>query len=799
MNFRTTLVLLVLVAIGAAAWLISGRGGAAAPSADEEPKSSTETELRYVLDPRPEPKDVTRLTVERSGQPTLVFERTDEEDPASKQKIWRMRQPIDSATESYMVDGLVGSFVGLQYRTKHAPGAKDAVSPQTAGLEPPAVTYTMADKDGKEYKLQVGKKAALSNDTYVRGPGEVIYLCQRDFSYDFKKTVNDYRAKSLFKLSRKDVTHVRVEHAGQTYELSKSGDDWMLSQPQRAYADADKVKALVNAVGNLRVAEYIEDAPASLDAFGLDKPFLSVSVTSEETRELPATQPSESESQPAEPKKEAVTRTFALLAGAFADMESKNRYIKLADQPWVASADKQRFEEIVGALAGLRDTRLTRVKPETVTAIELRHGDQAAKLSKTDGQWRGEGDLAEADPQAVDSLVQALQDTRAIDFVEPSEPLEKYGLEPPRAELRVSTSAAVEPVVVQVGAVTASGRNAYARVVGQESILVISAAQADRLAPQPLALRSRTIFDIDPERIDKVRVEHAGKSYDLRRDAGGWSLVEPADAPADAERVAALANDLGRLRAKTVAGRADADTFGLANPSLTIRFSVMPPPQPQPAGSQPAESQPAPASAPAAPIEHVVVVNRPDDAVYLKKDDDAYVFEIDETVYNTFAAEFIRNQLFDFPPEQIVSIRIEREGKTLELIRDQEQWKFAPDLFVKLDQEKVKSLAQSICGWKVDQYVTYRGADTSESWISEAPIHLTLRLEDGSAVTLKVDRVRVGAAGQLAAWIERQRTFRLPPGAIANIAMDIDHYVQSETAKPRAPAPQPAPAPLPAP
>ncbi|MEP0845564.1 MAG: DUF4340 domain-containing protein [Phycisphaerae bacterium] len=795
MNFRTTIVLLVLVAIGAAAWLISGRGGS--PTTEAEPKKGAETELRYVLDPRPETKDVTRLTVERPGQPTLVFERSDEEDPATKQKLWRMRQPVDSATESYMVDGLVGSFVGLQYRTKYAPGAKDAVSPQTAGLEPAAVTYVMVDKDGKEYKLQVGKKAALSNDTYVRGPGDVIYLCQRDFSYDLKKTVNDYRAKSLFKLSRKDVTRVRVEYADQTYELSKSGDDWVLSEPHRAYADADKVKALVNAVGNVRVAEYLEDAPASLDSFGLDKPYLSVSVTSEETRQLPATQPAGSESQPAEPKTETVTRTFALLAGAFADMESKNRYIKLADQPWVASADKQRFEEIVGALAGLRDTRLTRLKPETVTTIELHYGDQAAKLSKVGGQWRGEGELAEADPQAVDSLVQALQDTRAIDFVEPSEALDKYGLQPPRAELHVSTSAAVEPIVVQVGAVTASGRNAYARVVGQESILVISAAQADRLAPQPLALRSRTIFDIDPERIDTARVEHAGKRYEMRRDAGGWSLVEPADAPADAERVAALVNDLGRLRAKTVAGRADVDTFGLSNPSLTIRFSVLPAPQSQPAESQPAESQPAPASEPAAPVEHVVVVNRPDDAVYLRKDDDAYVFEIDETVYNTFAAEFIRNQLFDFPPEQIVSIRIERDGKTLELIRDQDQWKYAPDLFVKLDQEKIKSLTQAICGWKVDRYVTYRDADTAESWISEAPIHLTLRLEDGSAVTLKVDRVRAGAAGQLAAWIEQKRTFRLPPGAIANIAMDIDQYVASETPKPRTPSPSPAPLPTP--
>lgn len=818
MNFRTTAVLLILVLAGGAWWLMMG--DRARDTGDAATDSSGE--LRYVLgDARPQTKDLVRVVVARSGEPDMVFERGDDLDPATNVPLWRMTSPVASATESYMVDGIAGTLIGLQYRARFAPDAPDAVTAQTAGLDNPVAVYTLADNEGKEYRIEVGRRAALSNDTYVRGVDGAIYLCQRDFSIDLRRKPSDYRAKGLFKLSRRDATQVRVLHAEMAYELARSGDDWVMSLPARAHANPEKVNAIVNAVANARVAEFIEDAPAAMDPYGLDKPFLTVYVTTRETRELPHDHDNdEDEEEPHGPPTEVVERTFAIAFGAFADMESKHRYVRLLDQPWVASVDKARADEVIAALAELRDTRLARIRADDVTEIEIRSGDDIARLRRGADGWSGEGELARLEADAVRDLLEALEDARAIDFIDHPGPDAEYGLDAPRSEVRVVQRGQVEPLTIQFGAETASARNRYVRLAGQASVAVLSAPQAARIAVTPMALRSRSVFTLDSTRISEVHVRRGERAYVLERDeAGAWTLTEPADTPVDEFRAAALVSDLARLRASGVAARGDFAQYGLDDPELTIEFAVQPEAAPSPAQTADAADEPShedaenadhspegdeevetneqteadfaePAgetmrqqadSGSAEPVRHVLAVGRVDERVYFRKDDDPYVFELDQTVYDVFTAELIRNKLFDFIVDDVAGVRIERDRRTLELMRDGGVWKYAPDLFVELDQGRVNAMVSGIVAWTADEFVAYRDGDLEQEWIELPRASVTLALEDGTNVTLKIDRVRPGAAGQLGAWLEQHRIFRLPAGRAGALRADLDHYVAGES------------------
>ncbi len=803
MNFKTTFILLVLVVVGAALWIFSGRKPAAAPQAETQPKP--ENKPHYIFDPRPERDAIAKVTFERAGKPALVFERdTTAQRPGPG--TWRMVAPLESPTESYLVDGLATTVTSLQYKRVVKAGA-GGVSLKDAGLDPPAAKLTVHTKDGKDFALEIGKRVALSNDMYVRIAGdERIFIVSRDLTRDINRKVNDYRAKTLVRLSAANARHVEITHGGQTYDFTRNdAGQWVINEPVRAYARQQKLMGIINGLGSVRVKEFVDDAPKSLEPYGLDKPWLSIRVTTEkkEKVEKKDTDKDKAASQPSKPEYKTITKTYALLVGGWADLESTARYAKLADRPWVVSLTKQQVEKLVPKLDDLRDPRLLRAKRSRIKRIELTVGDQHAVLTKTDGTWHGEGDLAQLDDDAVGKLLDALEDLHAIDFVDdPKEP-PAYGLDAPRAVLKLSIAGDVEPVTLRIGKNTPSGRNTYVQVSGQRSIMVISAARAREIAPPPLALRSRTITDFEPARIRRVELTRGEKHYVLARERGAsWRLLEPADAPPDPASTRELANDLARLRARQVVARDAFEQYGLDQPAVTIRFAVAPkmegPPAPASApASEPTASQAA--SAPA-PVEHTLLVARRGPKTYARYDDLPYVFELDKTVYDVFTQELIRRGLFDITAADVRSLKIEAPGGTVEFRLDDGQWVYPPDPTVKLSQKKVGDFVKQLAALRATAYIAYREGDLEQQGLADAPVTVTIGLKDKPTITLKVGQVRRGELPRKAAWVEQRRVFLLTPGAAQNLMRGLDYYAvpdpTAETkAKPRPAPPRPRPRP----
>jgi len=790
MNFKTTLVLLVLVVIGGVIWYLAGE---APPPEEQKPGVAIDTSRpRYLLDPRPEANQIVHVEFERRDQPTLVFERSPRKDDPERMEDWRMIAPLNSATENYLVNGLVTLLTGLQSHRTFTPGSEGAPSAAEAGLDPPRAVLTIQDKEGKSYGIQIGKRLALSNDTYVRVVGrEEIAVVGRDLTRDIEREVNEYRAKTLFRISRNDARQVRVEYQGQTYDLTRRGEDeWIINSPIRAYARAEAVRSLVGALGSVRVKEYIDDQPASLAEYGLDPPVLTISVTTEKKKlvtEPPASQPeTQPTSEPIEPRFELVSETHRLAVGEFADFESQTRYVKLPDQPWVATADNSQLERLIPKLKDLRDPRLTRVKADDITRLEIAGGPGSVVLEQSDGKWHGSGDLAELELSAVRKLLEAFEDVRAIEYIDEPGDLAQYGLDEPRATVTATAAGAVEPVTLRIGADTPSGRNTYVQVAGHPAVAVITAERARELAVAPLTLRSRVITSLDAENITAVTLERKGQRYVLERGAADqqWRLLEPADAPVDATGVRELVNDLARLRAARVVAKGDYETYGLSEPALTVRFVVE---QPAPASETQPATQPTTlaASQPTAPqrVEHQLQVSRRHGKTYARFDELPYVFELDETVYKVLTGELIRRGLFDIDAGDVSYVKIEAPGGTVEFAREDDGWTYPPDPYVRLSRKRVDELVKMLAELRVSAYIAYREGDLRAQGLADAPVTVTLRLEDDSAITLKVDQVRRGELPRKAAWVEQQRIFLLRQAEAEKLMRGLDYYVKETEAE----------------
>ena len=217
------------------------------------------------------------------------------------------------------------------------------------------------------------------------------------------------------------------------------------------------------------------------------------------------------------------------------------------------------------------------------------------------------------------------------------------------------------------------------------------------------------------EQLQAVQVERGATHYALTHDGENWKLTEPTNAPTDIGAVTALTNDLSRLRAKRVVAKDDVAGYGLDHPAITIRFTMV---------GMPASSQPIPTEPPAL-VDHTLLVASKDNIGYARKDDDPYVFELDETVYKVLIAELIDPRIFSFKPEEVTGIKVVATGGTLELAKDGTTWKYVADPYVALDQKKVQDLARDISQFRAEVYLAYRDGDLAKAGLTNAPASLT--------------------------------------------------------------------------
>ena len=790
MNFKTTAILLGLVLVGGAAvWLMPAK--TASKSAD---KSVAATTTRYVLDPRPKAAtDVRRVVFERPGKPRLVFERAEKKDDSTPAApAWRMVEPVSAEVEGYLVDNVARLATDLRYEQTLEVGAS-GISEADAGLDAPRAKLTIADKDGKEYTVEIGKKAPLSTNTYVRVPGEhTIKVASRDFSTELTKKASEFRTKGLYrKLARQDAKNLSVSYESKKYDLTRGSDGvWVVNSPYKAFGAKDAITKWVNDFAALRVADYVDDAPASMSMFGFDAPFMSIAVTTEQKKQIKPEGPPASE--PAEPAFETITKSYSLEVGGFSDLEKKRRYVKLADQPWVAEVDVESLKKLTPSDAW-RDPAVARIKAADVTGLELGVAGASFALHREGRAWAGSGDLAKLEPAAVTSLVEALEDAKANEFIDEPGAASEYGLDSPRERIAITTRGSVEPIVLRIGSATPSGRNVYVRVEGRRSVLVISAKHAERLLVDPMSLRSRAIFSLRPDQIRAIRLQRADVTYDIDRATpeSDWTMHEPAEAPVDPAGIRVLSNNLAQLRAKNVVGK-DAAAYGLDDPALTITFSIE-----RPAASQPAASQPgAAASGPVRErVEHTLRVSRKARKTYCVSDGGPYVFELDESIWLSLKDELINRQLLDLEADEIAGLRIEAPGGTLEFARKDGKWTYPPDPFVALSQKAVNDLVTELAALRVARYIKYDAPDLSEEWINNAPVTLTITMSDGAIETIKIDQVRRGELPRMAAWLGPRREFMMRRGDVDKLLRGLDAYVPVETPDETTPPPPAPPTP----
>ena len=574
MSFRTTFGLIIILALlGAVYLLVPGGGEIGDEMAPATPPPSAQRS--NVFDPQPAVGDLVRIELAPHNKPALVFARAKTDDGEWAKDHWRILAPVDAEADRYRVEDLCRTVAQLRSRAQLEPGGDGGVNAAAAGLETPAATVTLTDRDDKTYVLEIGGPVTMSSDTYVRRAGETtIHIAARDLAAELERGTNDYRSKAVATLDADDMVAATFVTGEQSLALTKTArQGWVIESPIHAFAQEEAALKPLRELATLRAVEFVEGEARQV-MYGFDDPYVTVKVVSEQQVAIVRDAAAEAATtQPTEPEYETVREALTLEIGGVVDLEGEQRYARLAGQDAVFTISGSAADRLRPRLAELRDPRVTRLSAADITRIVLHVAGAEVTLERDGADWRGMGAVTAIDEPTVATLAQTLADLRAIDFVDAPKSLAEYGLDEPRAVLEVHARDLAAPLTLRVGANTASGRNTFVQVAGQESVLVIGGEPARQIALTPLQLQSRSVLRFQPSELATLTVAHERMRYELRQEGGAWQLLVPEGAPLDLAGVRTLTTNLAALRASALLSADDPAAAALESPDVTIELA----------------------------------------------------------------------------------------------------------------------------------------------------------------------------------------------------------------------------------
>jgi len=339
MNFRTTIVLLVVVAVLAGILLVLNLTGG------PEDQTATETE-RSVLNIRS--GDITKIVIAPASGTRIVL--------AKEKKDWRLVEPINAPADSYTADSLARGLAELKARGTAKTEMKDV-----------AWNVEVHTTDGKVHKIRVAPRPGLSDNLRIQLEGDSrVTVVPADLCDHLEKPWHSFRQTRLTTAPSTDIRQVEITREDGRLVLHKTGSDWEVIEPERMPAESYEVSDITSAISSLSAVSsrgFVEESkvPAKLLPANVKKMTIWFSTSA------PATQPSD-------PRPSGTT----ILVGEHADVLQENVYVSVSDPPALAKVSASSLNAFNKKVWELRNRNVVDIDPAQVSRVSITADKPAA-------------------------------------------------------------------------------------------------------------------------------------------------------------------------------------------------------------------------------------------------------------------------------------------------------------------------------------------------------------------------------------------------------------------------------------
>lgn len=148
------------------------------------------------------------------------------------------------------------------------------------GLDSPAVTVNLKDKDGNEQTLQFGDTNSVTSSSYmtVNEDNKKVYMVSSTIVTALQFNISDLAEKEAFP-TISNITGVSIDKDGQTFTVTKdssSSTGWAVTNWDGTKKDAgsSQVSEFTNPITSMSWSEFITQNTDDLSQYGLDNPIV---------------------------------------------------------------------------------------------------------------------------------------------------------------------------------------------------------------------------------------------------------------------------------------------------------------------------------------------------------------------------------------------------------------------------------------------------------------------------------------------------------------------------------------------
>ena len=468
---------------------------------------------------------------------------------------WEITDPIRYAADPNVVGTLLREFTTLSPARTVADSAEVL---SEYGLEFPSASVEVVRGLDKPMVLLLGDVNPTGAAYYAAERGtRRVFLVSSQINGNLRRTTDVLRDRNLIRVEREKVEEVILEKGDRrvVIKLDPFGT-WRVEEPYRLPAERDEVVNLVSTIIDASAISFIDEAPSSLEGYGLANPVMTATVKSGDgfrhTLSL---------------GNEEMGRVYA--------MTGERRNVYAVSISILQQLDR---EPDFYRRATAFDFQSYRVPTFSMNL----GGDSVTLVKHAFEDWRM---TSPYELRANDRFITAMLDSLEIARVREHIPATSanraaYGFENPVASLALTIEDRVRPQEILVGTASGDGKYRYVLDPVEEWIYAVDASSLQRLPATALDLRDNKILRFKGYQVHMFEVITPEERVRVRRDQKQrvvWKMEEPATGDADAISVGRAFSELDSLYSQAfVTADSDADlaSYGLDRPIMELRLQI---------------------------------------------------------------------------------------------------------------------------------------------------------------------------------------------------------------------------------
>lgn len=530
MNFRTTLIIIIVLVGIAATYFLFFNEPTDNTSENEKPRiyQAYDLPLKAIQQ--------VRLSYADNAYQTLTVEKETD-------NTWKLTTPFEAHADTEKVNELLEDFVN-----KRVKQILEVSEYEQYGLESPTIKIELwKDPKDSSKTFLIGKKG-INFSVYTKEKSEAhIFLIESSALDDLTKSPADIRDKSVVKFNPNSITEIQFQKP-ETFSCQKDGDFWKMTQPLSVNADTEKIEYILSELHSLKVSTFEADGDnvtPLLEKYGLANPRIQFTLKDG-------------------------NKKYGLAIGSVVpstpdqdNVEKGHVYVKSVHQGGIYTVEDSIVRLLNKSIFDLRDKRVLDFQRGDTTKFEIQHGTQKiVGIKLLDDTWElQDSNKISADPQAVSDLLFGVDSLEAVAFITDSpKNLALYGLETPAISVTFTVRGEEKPAVLFIGNF-AQDSTVYVKANNSTQITRVKRDLIDKISKGKTWLRDKQIFKFRIEEPVRLTVEYNDNSqengsisFTCQRLGTNWRLTSPVQENANNAEVNAILYELIDLRAEEFVG-----------------------------------------------------------------------------------------------------------------------------------------------------------------------------------------------------------------------------------------------------